>query len=349
VPLAITAVALWRVRAIAPVGPIMLGMTMLVIALAVLGGWGQRRALRRYAESLAYAITDRRLLIVQDGVIADAYGPGDLAVARRRVLPRAGGYGDVHFERIAVTGDRDLKRQLWPTAPDPSAVRSGAARAVRLEQAAKAFKALPNAEAVDLRIRDWLEEHERQGAKALGDFTAAVESGGALEQPFTARHVSNAKLGVELAIPEDWEARVRTRPGPSRPWAVDAIEWEELGTGDDWNVLEAEGELDAAFSLELVPAPGIVLTAKYLRGGLLFRLLGGRALEVKEGERIGSFEGFRVTRRLPTKTQRGPRRMQRYRVLHDGTRQLVLITQWREGEQTPERALEAIVAGVQVS
>jgi len=348
VPLTVTALILWQVRDWAPVGQIMTGMAVLVVTLALIGGWGRRRGLRSYAESLAYAITDRRLLIIQDGVIADAYGPGDLAVARRRVLPRTAGYADVHFERITISDEHDRKRALWPTAPDPTAVRTGTDRTVRVEQANKAFKALPNAEAVDLRIRDWLEEHERRGAEALGDFAAEIESGTVSDHAHPGQRISNPKLGVELTIPEDWKVRVRTRPGPSRPWAVDMIDWKELGSYEDWNVLEAEGDLDAGFSLELVAAPAIVLTAKYLGGGLLFRLLGGRSLEVREGERIGAFEGFQVTRRTPSKEKRGPRRLQRYRVLHDGTRQLVLVTQWREDQRELERALEAIVASVRL-
>jgi hypothetical protein len=95
---------------------------VVLIALGLVGGAILLRRLGlddaggflRWAERQAYAITDRRLLILDGERIAHAFAPEQLGTLRLR--ERGGGYGDVEFKELPVRtahgtgGDSKLQR-----------------------------------------------------------------------------------------------------------------------------------------------------------------------------------------------------------------------------------------------
>jgi hypothetical protein len=294
-------------------------------------------ALRHYAESLSYAVTDRRLLILEDNVVTDQYFPGDLR-QELALRPRSGEFQDLVFEQIAYDVNSDRSEILWQRAPDRSRVRTGANEAIRLEQAGKAFKALADAAGVQSLVKEWQEERLAGAREAAGGFV-----GGDPADRLTLR---NPALGLSIDLPRDWEVLVRSKPVPMGKVGVDVEDWKNPAQLADWNALQAEGGLDAAVQLELVETPTMTLTARKAGGGLLFRLMGGRRLSMENPVSRGAYRGFAVTRLTPSQDREGPRMVQRLEVLHDGNRQFVLTSQWRQGAEELERLARAVADSV---
>ena len=90
--------------------------------------------MKRYFQSLTYAITDRRLLILEGNQISAAYSPEQVHAPILR--QRAPGYSDVNFDEQSVRPN-DLR-----IVQDP----------VYRERRQVGFKALPNAEEIQQRI-----------------------------------------------------------------------------------------------------------------------------------------------------------------------------------------------------
>jgi hypothetical protein len=98
--------------------------------------------LERYFRSLTYAITDRRLLILERDQVSATYPPGQ---AHEPIIrQRAPGYSDVIFDEQSVRAN-DLR-----IVQDP----------VYGERRRVGFKALPNAEEIQQRVVQLLESTE---------------------------------------------------------------------------------------------------------------------------------------------------------------------------------------------
>lgn len=291
------------------------------------------RKLRPWAESLSYAMTDRRLLILEGEVITDSYTP-DLLRVEPQLLIRGPDHGDVLFEKGEI-------EKTFPTAPDRSLIKDSFDKAIANEQNTKAFKALPDAESVMRRLEDWIQTHRARAEKSLQNF---LERRSPDEE--TCRRIENPRLGLTMLLPAVMRIRVRKRSLPTGKSGMDLMNWTELGASADWNTLEARlpppSDLSIEITVEETPA---VRRVKKLTGGiqgLIFRLLGGKILEVDEDVIRDEFSGFSVTRRLLQRGEGTPQ-LRRDLVLHDGRRQLSIVTEWEESSRLQESVLAAIV------
>lgn len=336
--LVIAELVLWPRRDALPVLAIVPGIGALLLALVLVGASLRRRSIRRWAERLTYAITDRRVLVLEGDVVTDAYTPEKWPGSRR--VDRGPRHADLLFETITSAGER------WKRAPDPSRVPKVYDGMLHYERSRKAFKALPDADVVQGRLQDWSEAHRRETERAFRQYVESSDSELAEpEPPAGARRITNARIGLTVSLPDTWRVQVRARRKPSGASAVDLIDWRDYDGSDDWNTLYAEGPARLAVGVELMETPTPTLTLRSLRGGWLGRILGGKVVNEDHRVRLGAFSGFSVTSAAPMSHGR---MLQRNVALHDGKRQLVLSAAWARGTPQAEELLESVLASIRV-
>ena len=338
-----------------------------LVALVALLGFTQLNLwrYRRYARSLSYAITDRRLLVLERGSIADDVPPDRLArLTRRR---RIGDHEDVVF------GRRDRGGAETGPVRDP----------ILKERIVLAFKARPDADALEARIDAWLEERLATTVSAAegppvpgatsssaparpeplepaaaavptaapgpGSATAATAVGGLI------RHVHHAGSGLAFDLPGAWHVRVRNKKKPRGHVFWDLESWREPGEGDDWNLLRADGGMHASVEVEVFrTAPTVGLDD--LMGGELTRAVAGEVVDSSPHEAIDGFHGFSVTRRKEITTDPVTGRAllsalvarEKHTVLHDGTLQVYIVTTWPEASPGLEHVVGGVVRSVRL-
>ena len=288
-------------------------------------------AIRPWAESLTYAITDRRLLILEGDVVTDAC-TAELLRIEPRLEIRGPSHGDVIF------GTREHE-DVFPTAPDRGLVRSSLVPAIGREQVEKAFKALADAQSVKQILDDWLRGHEERVRLSLRDFVG--RSGPDDEQH--AQLVTNARLGLSIAIPPRLGLRVRERAAPTGKLVAEIQSWSLLGDSDAWNTLEGRATRGFKIYFELMESPRPTMSLKKLKGGFMRRLLAGKILGVQEDLAIGAFRGFAVQR-----SSRADGTVMKQVLLHDGRWQFFAQGDWPEGWTEGEPAVDTIVQSLRV-
>lgn len=291
--------------------------------------------LRPWADSLTYAITDRRLLILEGNVITDAYTPEFILLRDApRLLSRGPDHGDVVFE--SSIGGHDI----FPHAPHPEQITTSFDRVINRERGMKAFKALADAETVRQLVEDWLRGRRDELQQSLSRFIGRTSD----DDASACQCIRNRIPGLTIVLPSGLDIRVRKRAYPSGTLAAEEENWHGLDEADDWNMLEARAKLDFHVELELMETPQPTLTAERLRGGFLTRLVAGKLLAVREDMRRGSFRGFSVTRlaKSPMKS------VLRQTALYDGRRQLYVQCRWAERVAIGDQACDAIIDSLQM-
>ncbi len=298
----------------------------------------------RWARSLSYAITDRRLLILEGDGIAYQFRPEELPEMGTR--PRAPGYDDIVFKVIP----RDSRKR-------------GEARVGReLRRDVKqvfvdyiSFKALPNAEAVKSRIEDWFKAHVNRAEEEVQDFVRDSSPARGSESPAGSRLVVNDRYGLEMNVPEKWKLQVRFRTKPFGTTFLDKENWQPLEALNDWNVVHVQGPLHAAVEVHLDETPEPITTYEQTTGSRLAKLLGVGILASEPGLEWGRFQGYSVTRRKSVAGRGVSGRADHDRpafgkstMLHDGRLQLGIVVTWPEESETLQRAVEKIVSTLQV-
>ena len=356
--LALVAVAaiLWPLRDGLPVGRVLGGLVMVVV-ISVGGAWMTRGASRRWANGLVYGLTDRRLLILEEGGPVEAYLPEDLPEVLE-LVERSPGIADVVFARTGV-----FRPRAGRTTPQGQGSFRSRNAWIRSERASKAFKAQPDAEALKKRIEEWVETRQGEADASLEGFVAAAtepegDRSAAPGEPTAVvspqpglRRIDNPKIGLGFDLPAEWSVLVRQRRSASGESAFDLLDWKELEEAEIWNVLKADGPFDLTFELELVDTPRQVLTLKKLIGGvsgLVYRLMGGKVHALNENAVLGEFRGFSVRRRLISRDKEPPS-IRGDLVLHDGNRQLVVSATWLEGSELHDQTLDAIIESIRIT
>jgi hypothetical protein len=295
------------------------------------------RRFRRYAASLAYGLTDRRLLILRNGAVDRETSPGEVKHVERQDRRRAPGFSDLIWERL----------------PPPSSSSGGAVRnldPVRRERLEVGLKALANGEEVLERIRAWRRGHEENAAEQARSF---VESAGSSGGTATAagRTVRHPALGFRLGIPDGWSVQVRRRRLAFGQTGIEKRQpWSRLEEATDWNVLRVANALDATVEVqvhEIEPQT----THDDVVGSRAARLLAIEPVASERHVEINGIPGFSVTRRLGPETggPLGANRssvawLQREWVLHDGRRQLYVTATWPESSPGQGTVCEAVVS-----
>jgi hypothetical protein len=302
---------------------------------------------RRYARSLSYAMTDRRLLVLERGKIVDDFPPERLS--QITVRRRARGFGDVVFGRHYDAG-----------YDAGSEVRWGRDLVVR-ERDVVAFKALRDPETMRQRVEGWLEERRHEAVAAHG--AAAPEAGsrsdaGRAETPASDVAVQRVQGGgteVVVALPVGWKVQVRRKAHPRGRTSVDVEAWHRPRDGGDWNVVRGEGPFHCSVEVEVFETPPTVDFKKTL-GGRLAAMVGGKVVASEDRLEIGGLPGFSVTRRREVQIDsetgqavvRSSAHLERHTVLHDGRVQIYVVSTWPEEPPELGHIVHAAVRSVRV-
>lgn len=309
------------------------------------------RRVARYARSLSYAMTDRRLVVLEHGKVVDDFPPERLS--RLAVRRRAHGYDDVVFGQHArAAGETRGTR-------DP----------VLRERNVVAFKALADAEAMVARIEAWLDEHkagaERAVAAAAEELTAAsgtsVRTIARTDTRSTAgesvlRHIVHARLGLRVDFPRSWEVQVRTKSKPRGRFFLDREKWHRPEDAGDWNVVRGNGRMHVSVEVEVFETRPTV-TVDSLAGGRLAEAVAGGVVDSAPDVRINGLQGFNVTRRNEIRSDPVTRQAtlaativrERHTVLYDGRRQIYVVSSWPEDSPELEQAVDSVVRSVRIA
>jgi hypothetical protein len=330
----------------------------LLIGIGALGVAGRMR-FRRYARSLAYALTDRRLLILEGSEITDDYPPQRLG--RMRLRRRGRGLADVVF------GVRGASRGGTMRSRDP----------VQRERNMVAFKALPDADDVLSRIDAWLAGKLRAAEAEVSSFggvagesagdvsrsmrhastaagNATDDTGGASAGTDGARRISHASLGLVVDLPEPWRVRVRNKKKPYGVTFFDREHWHALGEPVEWNVVHGEGPLGCSVEVEVFETKETV-SFESLANSRLADAVSGRVVATEPALEIDGLAGFSVTRRSDLRldtdsaaTFAAVVMLQRRTVLREGSRQLFVRSIWPEESEVLERAVDRVVRSIRL-
>lgn len=293
--------------------------------------------LNRYFDSLTYAITDRRLLILEGDKVSEAYTPERLR--EPRIRERAPGYADVIFDQ-RPTGNVDRGRSRDP---------------VFLERAEVGFKALSNAREVRQLLERWIDDHHRQAADQVAGFVDATPAVVGAEAPAGRRRIVNRALGLALNAPEAWKIQVRQKKKPQGQSAWDVERWQEPGTAVDWNVIRIEGPSHCRIEAEVFETEPTV-SFHQLAHSRLADSISGKVIDSSEDYEVNGVRGFFVTRRNelavdPATGKAGIAAVvapERHTVLHDGRRQACIVTTWPEDSVDLQRVVHAVVESIEL-
>jgi hypothetical protein len=285
---------------------------------------------RKWARSLTYGITDRRLLILEDERIGWECEPDDLGPIRLR--DRTPTRGDLVFKEGSGGGE---KQTVY------SRDRQGIG-----------FKALPDPERLKEVVERWRDAHrtgaERQVASFLDEvvgWSAQPEEG--TESPD--RRVENPRYGLAVTFPEAWEIEVRQRGAPYGKFAFELEKWQPLEDSTDWNVIRGRGPYHTSVEIHLDVVPEPVVTLEEMMDSWIYKAFAGELLDTHDSVRWGRFKGFSATRRH---VEHGPDQgsedierpaFMRSTFLHDGRLQVGITVTWPEGSGPLEAAVDKIV------
>lgn len=319
-------------------------MALVVVGLMLLMPWilkafriDNRSRYRRYFENLTYAVTDRRLLVIEkDDVLG--FEPGELN--RPTVVERSGRFGDVIFARLPYQSSGESRRR------DP----------VYLERRDVGFKAIPNAEETKTFIEQWIAGELAETAATVSSFVESATTGVAETGASSAdgTRTIRAALGLTLVCPDSWSVQVRKKKKPFGKTFLDRAKWEALPGPDDWNTVQIEGPHGCEIVAEAFETPPL---ADY-DGMANSRLaaLAGELVDANPAVEQNGLRGFSVTRRTPvqvsgkTGTSGSAALVTPFRttVLHDGRHQLAIFSRWPEDSPELTTAVEAVVRSVRL-
>lgn len=306
--------------------------SLVVIALFFIFKQDTASQLNRYFQGLSYAITDRRLLILEGDRISDSYTPE--RVSTPVLKQRQAGRADVIFGRRSSTTE-------------------GRRSVVNRERDEVGFKALSNAREVEAMIGKWLEDSLSKAEKEM-----SVE----IETPSTQadsssgrRRIENRKAGLALEVPAAWTTRVRNKKKPVGSFFFDREDWQSPEAAGNWNAVCIEGPAKCKVELEIFEtAP--TLTFESLNASKMADALAGEVVDSDPDIEINGIRGFSVTRRRelavdPETNAAGLAAIvapERRTVLHDGRRQIYILSSWPEDSPQLERAVDAVVKSIEL-
>jgi hypothetical protein len=290
------------------IGNYVVATVAVLLALAVVGPRLQlgrvalhQRQLARYA----YALTDRRLLVVRSGRVTRELHPEDVGES----------FLHLHDDR---TGDLTV-RHLNATetnSPDGLVV----------------FESVAEPAALQRRIDDWVARHLEHASRAVVDFVAGQRSG----RPAAAatRRIVNSQFGIRIDVPRVWHVTVRHRRKPFGTAFAEVERWRDLTPGSNWNVVRAAGTMDTSLELH-IDAGAPTLGYDDLLDSTLQSMFAGDVVESHTDLAIDALRGFSITRRRSVARHGQPGQgrtlLQQVTVLHDGRMQLVFLALWPDG------------------
>jgi hypothetical protein len=304
------------------------GFVLFALLLIFLPGPAAR--LQRYMQSLTYAITNRRLLILEGDKVTDAYPPERLF--RPSIRERAPGYADVVFGEWGGDATRDV---------------------VTRERREVAFKGLRNARDVKERIDNWLADYLRKAEAEVAAFLDRRPAG--QDSARGGRLIENRQIGLKLDAPETWSIKVRYKKRPVGSFGIDLDNWQQPDTAGDWNALLLEGPAKCKVEIEVFETEP-TLSFEELSESRLADSIAGEVVESEPDIEINGVRGYFVTRRRELVLDSVSNKAgyaaidapERRTILHDGRRQVYVLSTWPEGSSQLHRAVDAVVNSIQL-
>lgn len=291
-------------------------------------GWDPASSYARWARSLAYAITDRRLLILENGEVSHELGPEDFG--EPRICDRGEGHSDVEFKRILRSSDSRSSRY-------------------GRDRRQIAFKALLDAEDIRRKVEDWRRQHREREEEQVAEFLEgsarpSVMSGASQGT----RTIRNEHYGLTMNVPETWDVKVRKRRKPYGRIFLDFARWKSPDELTDWNVIRAEGDFHTSIEVHLDLVRKRVVVYQQARNSSLVNAVAGDIVETDEALRYGRFEGFSITRNhvvhgsAQSAGDIGRPALNRYIMLHDGRMQVGVNMVWPQDSEPLRRAVHKV-------
>jgi len=289
-----------------------------------------RSRLRRYFDSMTYAITDRRLIIVESGE-ATSYRVHELATVTLR--KRARGVADVIF------------------AMGPSGRSStGKGDIISRERRNVGFKALRQADEVRRNIEEWIEHRLQVAAAEVAVFAESAAASDGWGPGEGVHRIENRRAGFRVDAPDSWSVEVREKKKPFGKTFFDKDDWRPLTEGGDWNTVRISGPAACAIEIEVFETQPTV-TYKALAESGIAETFGGKAIATDPDLALNGLHGFSVTRRneigMNAETNRAQAvasvMPQRQIVVRDGRRQVYMTSTWPEDSPELAEAVDLVV------
>jgi hypothetical protein len=327
---------------------VLVPLVIVLVGIPVLSGVLRKR-FERYVGSLTYAMTDRRLLVVEGDEVVDQYRPEQLG--RVHVRRRSRGFDDVNF------GRRSSTRAGTRVSRD----------AVQREREYVGFKALADADAMQAAIEKWVASHQSRAESASAGFLEAVTD--SADRPEIERsdvdrtdhaaggacRITHNALGLRIEFPESWRIRVRNKKKPRGRVFFDSERWREPEEAGPWNVVLGEGPMRCSVEVEVFETSPTV-SYEALSKGRVATAVAGTVIDSDAAVEINSLNGFCVTRRKEIQVTESAVAtlaevvaLQRETVLHDGRRQVWIRSTWPEESKVLGQVVDRIVRSTRLT
>jgi hypothetical protein len=291
-------------------------------------GWDPAASHARWAQTLVYAITDRRILIIEDGRVGWELGPEDFG--EPRIRDRGEGYADIEFQGTS--------QSIQARGKDRRSI---------------AFKALSNAAEIKHKIDAWRSGiREREEAEVAGFVDSRARPSAPGTEGVTV--VRNPNFGLTVSVPDTWKVEVRKRRKPYGKVFLDLEKWKRPEELSDWNVIKAEGDFHTSIEINIDHVRKMLVPYQKARNSTLANSIAGKVIETDEALRWGRFEGYSVTRDHvvvesgQTKSDKNRPAVNRYIMLHDGQVQVGVNMVWPDDSEPLQQAVHKIFESMEL-
>ena len=217
------------------------------------------------------------------------------------------------------------------------------------------FKALPDAEDVKRRIEEWIDSELRRAAEEVAEFVESERSTTGSDEAPRARRVENPLLGLRIDFPTEWNVEVRHKKKPQGKFFFDNQDWRSLRDGDHWNLIKIEGPARCLIEVEAFETEPTVTFDK-LAHSRVADATAGKVVESDPDYELNGLRGFFVTRRNELQVDLDVNRAnvaavvapERLAVLHDGRRQVCVVSTWPEDSPDLKRAVDSVVESIAI-
>lgn len=293
-----------------------------------------RSDVENWAEGLTYGITDRRLLVLRDGVIEREYSISEVNQPVLVDRQNAPGYSDI----------------IWgQTAPEMQSGNRGHKRTARqTEELRVGFKALSDGEAVMEKTGAWRTAHLQESAEKAEAFVSSVR-----EDSSERHQIRNSTHRFSIEVPDTWDLMVRHRRLVFGKWGIEKeAQWGTEKSISDWNVLRVEADVGSYVELQVHETKPINTLDDMLNSKAAQQVGLTKVIDQNADFELSGMRGFYLTRERRGRsnaistgqTQDVSTWHMRQYILHDGQRQYYFETVWPADSDAQRDICTAIVA-----
>jgi hypothetical protein len=274
---------------------------------------------------LAYAVTDKRALVLENGAIVGDYSPQDIDRPVERPRRFSHGYVDLVWGREVRRGS------------EGSSSSSRRVDRRRIEEMRIGFKALTEADSASVQehFKTLREDMLEESAEAARDFTENATNSLVDAEMST---FTNTGQGFRISCPASWNAEFRRRKLVFGKWGIESSpDWKpDPQAVPDWNVVRVSNDAGSSVELQVAETRQLLTLDKMLNGAIA-RMTGlAEAIDQDANVNINGLPGFSLTRRIRGTTDlvaegdivSDTEFHHRQYVLHDSRRQYYIHAIW---------------------